>query len=184
MNLHDVHLDPDCYVAPNCTLLGSISLGKNSSVFPGAIIRADREPVTIGENSNIQENVVIHVDTGFPTTIGNNVTIGHSAIIHACTIKDNCIVGMGAIVMDGAVVGKNCIIGAGAVVSKGAQIPDESVVMGLPGKVKRQANDAELAYNQQSADDYAQNARDLYEGGFFLRGSDMTTKNPTIMCAE
>ncbi len=184
MNFHDVHLDPNCYLAPNCTLIGSISIGEHSSIFSGVTIRGDRETVTIGKNTNVQENAIMHVETNFPCTLGDNVTIGHGAIIHACTIENNCIIGMGAIVMDGAVIGENSVIGAGAVVSKGVIIPPQSVVMGLPGKVKRKITDAERAYNQQSADDYAQNARELAEAGFFLRGCEIPSNHPTIALGQ
>lgn len=183
MNIYDVHLDPNCYIAPNCTLLGSIHIGKHSSVFPGATIRADLETVTIGSNSNVQENAIIHVERGFPCVIGNNVTIGHNAIVHACTINDNTIVGMGSIVMDGAVVGKNCVIGAGAVVSKSVIIPDNSIVIGLPGKVKRELTEAELEYNQFSADDYAAHAKEFAEAGVFYFGDKVPTNIPTICLA-
>ena len=166
MKFNDVHLDPNCYIAPNCTLIGSVVIGAESSIFPGVTIRGDREVVTIGKNTNVQENAIMHVETNFPCTLGDNVTIGHGAIIHACTIEDNCIIGMGATVMDGAVVGENSVVGAGAVISKGVIIPPKSIVMGLPGKVKRSVNEAEIAYNQQSADDYSQNARELVEAGF------------------
>lgn len=184
MKLNDVHLDPNCYIAPNCTLIGSVVIGAESSIFPGVTIRGDREVVTISKNTNVQENAIMHVETNFPCTLGDNVTIGHGAIIHACTIEDNCIIGMGATVMDGAVVGENSVVGAGAVISKGVIIPPKSIVMGLPGKVKRSVNEAEIAYNQQSADDYSQNARELAEAGFFMRGSDTPNNHPTIALAK
>lgn len=184
MKLNDVHLDPNCYIAPNCTLIGSVVIGAESSIFPGVTIRGDREVVTIGKNTNVQENAIMHVETNFPCTLGDNVTIGHGAIIHACTIEDNCIIGMGATVMDGAVVGENSVVGAGAVISKGVIIPPKSIVMGLPGKVKRSVNEAEIAYNQQSADDYSRNARELVEAGFFMRGSDTPNNHPTIALAK
>lgn len=184
MKFFDVHLDPNCYIAPNCTLIGSVEVGAHSSVFPGATIRGDRALVSIGDNTNIQENVVMHVETDFPCTLGKNVTVGHGAIVHACTIEDNCIIGMGSIIMDGAVVGKNSVIGAGAVVSKGTIIPEESVVMGLPAKVKRSINEEERAYNQQSADDYANNAQELAEAGFMMYGSKVPQNISSIALAR
>lgn len=184
MNFRDVHLDPNCYIAPNCTLIGSVHVGEHSSIFPGVTVRGDRETVTIGKNTNVQENAIMHVETDFPCTLGDNVTIGHGTIIHACTIEHNCIIGMGATVMDGAIIGENSVVGAGAVVSKGVIIPPQSIVMGLPGKVVRPINEAERAYNQQSADDYSDNARELTEAGFFLRGSEVPSNHPTIALAQ
>ena len=185
MKLNDVHLHPKSYLAPNCTLIGSIFVDENASIFPGVTIRADRERVVIGKNTNIQENAILHVETDFPCLLGDNVTIGHGAIIHACTVENNCIIGMGAIVMDGAVVGENSVVGAGAVISKGVKIPPKSIVMGLPGKVKREVTEAEIAYNQQSADDYFKNAYELCQEGFFMRGGDVPADHPTIkICCE
>ncbi len=184
MKLNDVRLHPECYLAPNCTVIGSVSVGRYSSLFPGVAIRADRDRVVIGSNTNVQENAIIHVEEGFPCMIGDNVTIGHGAIVHACTVKNNSIVGMGSIVMDGAVVGENCLIGSGAVISKGVVIPDNSVVMGLPGKVKRTISDEEIAYNRESADMYAENARQLVAAGFFFTGDTLPRDIRTITRAQ
>ena len=184
MKLNDVKLDPNCYIAQNCTLLGNVKIGEHSSVFPGAVMRGDRAPITIGKNSNIQENCVLHVDFDLPCTIGDNVTVGHNAIVHCATIGDNTIVGMGSVVLDGAVVGKECVIGAGAVVPKGMQVPDGSLVLGVPAKMKGPISEEQRTYNQTSADDYEANARELVELGFFYRGKDVPRDLPNIRLQE
>ena len=112
-------------------------LEQGASVWFGATLRGDNEPIRIGEGSNIQENCVIHTDMGYPATVGRNCTIGHKAMLHGCTIEDGSLVGMGATILNGAVIGKGCIIGAGALVAEGKIIPDGSLVMGIPGKVVR-----------------------------------------------
>lgn len=183
MDLHKVRLDPECYIAPNCTLLGDVTIGTHSSVFPGVVMRGDRAPITIGEKSNIQENCVLHVDFDLPCTIGDNVTVGHNAIVHCATIGDNTIVGMGSVVLDGAVIGKECVIGAGAVVPKGMVVPDGSLVLGVPAKVKGPISEEQRAYNQTSADDYEANARELAELKFFYTGANVPEDIPHI-CLE
>ena len=184
MKLNEVKLDPDCYLAQNCTLLGDVTIGEHSSVFPGVVMRGDRAPITVGKNSNIQENCVLHVDFDLPCTIGNNVTVGHNAIVHCATIGNNTIVGMGSVVLDGAVVGKECVIGAGAVVPKGMIVPDGSLVLGVPAKVKGPISEEQRAYNQTSADDYEANARELAELGFFYIGKNVPRDLPNICLKE
>lgn len=132
----------DCWVAPDANLIGRVVLETGTSVWFGATLRGDNEPIRIGEGSNIQENCVIHTDMGFPATVGRNCTLGHRAILHGCTVGDGTLIGMGATIMNGAVIGAGCMIGAGALVAEGKQIPDGSLVMGMPGKVVR-ALDAE-----------------------------------------
>ena len=184
MEINAVKLDPECYLARNCTLLGDITIGKHSSIYPGVVMRAEREPIVIGTNTNIQDNCVIHVEYDFPCTIGNNVTVGHNATVHGATVKDNTIIGMNSVILDGAVVGKNCVVGAGAVVTKGAVIPDGSLVMGVPAKVRGQLSNEERAYMQTSADDYQSEASQLAEAGFFFTGKDVPRDLPTICLQE
>jgi carbonic anhydrase/acetyltransferase-like protein (isoleucine patch superfamily) len=128
----------------------------------------------------VQDNCIFHICLFAPTIVGDDVTIGHGAIIHGCTIGDRCIIGMGAVVMDGAQVGHDCIIGAGAVVSKNAVIPANSIVMGLPGKVRRELTQDELDYNVESAASYVAEAQAFTEAGLFWRGSDVPADNPMI----
>lgn len=131
------------FVAPGSTVLGDVELAAGVSVWFGAVIRADKDRVRIGEGSNIQDNAVVHTSKGFPALIGKRVSVGHGAILHGCTIENDVLVGMGAIVMNGAVVGTSSILGAGTVVTEGARIPPHSVVLGVPGKVIRQTTEAQ-----------------------------------------
>lgn len=147
------------WVAPSAVLVGRIVLKKDSSVWFGAVLRGDNEPIIVGEGSNIQENSVLHTDMGYPLTIGAGCTIGHKAMLHGCTIGDNSLIGMSAIVLNGAVIGKNCLIGAGALVTEGKVIPDNSLVMGAPGKVMRTLNEAQIDGLRGSAEQYVNNAK-------------------------
>jgi carbonic anhydrase/acetyltransferase-like protein (isoleucine patch superfamily) len=131
----------DTWVAADANLIGRVVMDSGSSIWFGSTLRAEHEDIHIGEGSNIQENCVLHVDPGFPLTIGKNCTIGHKVMLHGCTIDDNTLVGIGAIILNGARIGKNCLVGAGALVTEGKQIPDNSLVMGAPGKVVRQIGD-------------------------------------------
>ena len=127
-------IDASAFIAPNATVMGDITIGARSSVFFGAVIRSEAVPITIGDDTNIQDNCVLHADPGIPMTIGNGVTVGHGAILHSCTIGDNSLIGIGAIVLNGASIGRDCIIAAGALITPGTVIPDGSMVMGSPGK--------------------------------------------------
>lgn len=152
------HPAEDCYwIAPNATVLGNVQFGQEASVWFGAVLRGDNEPIAIGPRSNIQDLAVIHTDWGFPATVGADCTIGHRAILHGCTIGNNSLVGMGAIVLNGAVVGENCLIGAGALIPENKVIPANSLVVGMPGKVVRELDDAAVRGLTQSAASYVAN---------------------------
>lgn len=142
------------FIAPNATVLGDVTIGEESSVFFGAVLRAEHDRVVVGARTNIQDCCVLHNDAGFPLLIGDDCTIGHGVILHGCTVGDNTLVGMGAIVLNGAVIGRDCIIGAGALVPQGAVIPDGSLVLGTPGKVRRAVTEEEKAENLASAGRY------------------------------
>ena len=142
------------FVAENATVRGNITAGKGSSIYFGAVLRSEVETLTIGENTNIQDNCVLHTDAGYPLTIGDGCTIGHAAILHGCTIGDNTLIGMGAIVLNGAKIGKNCIIGAGALVTQNTNIPAGSLAFGNPAKVIRSLTREEIESNQQNARHY------------------------------
>jgi carbonic anhydrase/acetyltransferase-like protein (isoleucine patch superfamily) len=129
--------DGEYWIAPTATVLGRVTLKKNASIWFGAVLRGDNDPIVIGENSNIQDNAVLHTDVGQPLTIGDNVTVGHMVMMHGCTVGDGSLIGIGSIVLNGARIGKCCLIGAGALVTEGKEFPDYSVVMGSPGKVVR-----------------------------------------------
>ena len=152
------------YVAESAQVIGQVVLREGAGIWFGAVLRGDNEPITVGENSNIQENSVLHTDMGFPLTIGKGCTIGHSAILHGCTIGDNSLIGMGATVLNGARIGANCLIGAGALVTEGKVIPDNSLVVGSPARVvKSLGTDAE-AMLKFSASHYVDNARRFSSG--------------------
>ncbi|MBR4784461.1 MAG: gamma carbonic anhydrase family protein [Fibrobacter sp.] len=131
-------------VAEGAILVGDVEVGDDSSVFYNAVLRGDLAPIRIGSRTNIQDNVTVHVSTDVPAVIGNEVTVGHNAVLHACTIDDNVMVGMGAIVMDGAHIKKNCIVGAGAVVTQGKEFPENSLVLGAPAHVVRELTTEEI----------------------------------------
>ncbi len=160
VKFHPVTPDPTTLIFPNAVVVGDVTLGKNCSVWYGAVIRGDEEKIIIGDNTNIQDNAVLHVTPGLPLRIGSGVTVGHGAILHSCTVGDNSLIGMGAIVLDGAVIGKNCLIAAGAVVTPRTVVPDGSMVMGSPGKVKRELTAEEMEGNRLNAKFYV----DLKEG--------------------
>ena len=155
------------WIAPTACLIGQISLAEQTSVWFGAVLRGDNEPITIGKGSNIQENVVVHTDIDFPLTIGNYCTIGHQAMLHGCTIEDNSLIGMGATVLNGAKIGKNCLIGANTLIPEGKVIPDGSMVLGSPGKVVKTLSPEQQAGLKKSADSYIQNFK-RYKREFLL----------------
>ncbi|MEM9970309.1 MAG: gamma carbonic anhydrase family protein [Pseudomonadota bacterium] len=144
----------DYWIAPDANVIGDVQLSSGVSIWFGATLRGDTEPLVIGERTSIQENTVIHADPGLPVNIGKNCTIGHKAMIHGCTIGDQTLIGMGATVLNGAVIGKGCLIGAGALVTEGKQIPDGSLVMGMPAKVVRELESAAIEALMSSADVY------------------------------
>ena len=147
-------IDPTAFVAHNATVAGDVTLGEQVSVFFSAVLRAEQDSITVGSGTNVQDCCVFHCDPGYPVSVGKNCTIGHGAIIHGCTIGDNTLIGMGAIVLNGAKIGSNCIVGAGALVTGGTVIPDGSLVVGSPAKVRRPVTDAEIGSNRAAAASY------------------------------
>lgn len=145
------------WIAPSAAVIGKVKLERFASVWFGAVIRGDNELITIGENSNVQDGAVMHTDPGLPLTVGRNCTIGHKAILHGCTIGDNTLVGMGAVVLNRAKIGRNCLIGANALITEGKEIPDNSLVMGQPGKVAGELNGEAIARLGRSAENYVRN---------------------------
>jgi len=143
-----------CYISENATVIGRVSIKKNASIWYGTVVRGDGNQITIGENTNIQDNCTIHINSTMPTIIGENVTVGHGAIIHACTIGNNVLVGMGSIILDGAIVNDNVIIGAGSLIPPGKKIPSNSLVMGAPAKIVRELTEDDLRGIKESAKDY------------------------------
>jgi carbonic anhydrase/acetyltransferase-like protein (isoleucine patch superfamily) len=147
------------WVAPNATLVGRVSLGENASVFYGSVLRADVDSITIGEGSNIQDNVSVHCDAGIPTTVGRGVSVGHSAVLHGCTVEDDCLIGMSATVLNGAVIGRESLVAAGAVVLEGTVIPPGSLVAGVPAKVRRELTEEEREGVRNNARHYVELSR-------------------------
>ena len=147
-------IDDNTYISESVDIIGNVKIEENVNIWFGTRVRADMNKVVIGENSNIQENSVIHVDSNSPTMIGKNVTIGHGAIIHGCEIADNVLVGMGSIILNNAKVGKNTIIGAGSLITQGKEFPEGVLILGNPAKVIRELSKDEVESIQRSADNY------------------------------
>lgn len=152
-------VDSSCFVADSAQVIGSVVLEPNASVWFGVVIRGDNDLITIGADSNVQDTTVIHTDSGIEVRVGRGVTIGHRVMLHGCEVGDYSLIGIGAIVMNRAKIGRNCLIGAGALITEGKQIPDRSLVMGAPGRVVRQISDAEVQVLQASAAHYVENAK-------------------------
>ena len=161
MKKPEIH--PSAFIAPNATVLGDVTVGENSSLFFGAVVRSEFVPIIIGKDTNIQDNCVLHTDRGLPMTIGSGATIGHGAILHSCTVGDNTLIGMGAIILNGAVIGESCIVAAGALVPQNMVIPPRSLVMGSPAKIRREVTEEEISANRLSAEGYVREAAEYKE---------------------
>ncbi len=142
------------YVAPGAAIIGSVELGVDASIWFNAVLRADNDKIIIGEGSNIQDGSVLHVDAGYPISIGKRVTVGHKAMLHGCTVGDGSLIGMNAVVLNEAVIGKHCLIGANALVTEGMVVPDGSLVLGSPGKVIKQLDEKAFAMMDSAAQSY------------------------------
>jgi carbonic anhydrase/acetyltransferase-like protein (isoleucine patch superfamily) len=156
------------FIAQNASVMGNVTFGEDVSVWYGAVIRADVEAIIIGDRSNIQDTAVLHADPGDPTVIGNDVTVGHGAIVHGAVVGDGSLIGMRATVLNKANIGKNCIIGACALVTEGMQIPDNSLVVGVPAKVVRQISEQQAVGLKMSALHYVEMAKRHERGEFKL----------------
>lgn len=152
-------VDPSAFVAPNASVLGDVTIGAESSVWYGAVARGDTAPIRIGKRTNVQDLCVLHADPGFPCTLGDRVTVGHGAIVHGATVEDDVLIGMRAVVMNGAVIGAGSIVGVGALVTEGTIVPPGSVVLGMPGKIKRAAEERDRAQVLHAADHYVNASR-------------------------
>ena len=146
----------DFWVAPTAVVIGSVVLKTNASVWFGATLRGDNDPITIGENSNIQDGCVCHTDDSMPLNVGDNVTVGHMVILHSCSVGNNSLIGMGSIIMNGATIGKGAVVGAGAIVTENMHVPDLGLVVGLPGKVIKTLSDDTYDKNVKWAKKYVQ----------------------------
>lgn len=151
--------EASCFIAPNAAIIGDVIIGRHVSVWFSATIRGDNETMTIGDDTNIQDGAVLHSDLGYPLSVGNGATIGHRAVVHGCHIGDNCLIGIGTIVMNGAVIGDNCLVGAGAIVTEGKQFPAGSLILGAPARLLRALTEDEISKLKGSAQHYVQNGQ-------------------------
>lgn len=155
---------PDAWIADSAQVIGNVSIGAQASIWFGATVRADNEPMTIGAGTNVQESTVLHSDPGYPLTIGENVTVGHQVMLHGCTVGDGSLIGIGAVVLNGANIGKNCLVGAGALVTEGKVFPDGCLIVGSPAVVKRELSAEQIEGLQRSAQHYRTNAKRFSRG--------------------
>lgn len=146
------------FVAHNATIIGSVKLMEKASIWFNVVIRGDNDLITIGPRSNIQDGTVMHTDTGVPLTVGKGVTVGHKAMLHGCEVGDYSLIGINAVVLNGAKIGKHCLIGANTLIPEGMEVPDGSLVVGSPGKIRRELNDEQKKMLELSADHYVKNA--------------------------
>lgn len=153
----------DYWVADNATVIGSVILEHNVSVWFGAVLRGDNDIISVGENSNVQDGAVLHTDPGFRLSIGRNVIVGHLVMLHGCTIGDGSLIGIKSVIMNDAVIGKECLIGANALIPEGKVIPDRSLVLGSPGKVMRQLSDEDVARIREGSDLYVKKIKQYRE---------------------
>ncbi|MCB1885789.1 MAG: gamma carbonic anhydrase family protein [Geminicoccaceae bacterium] len=156
--------DEDWWVAPGAVVVGDVRLGRDASVWFGAVLRGDNEPITLGRGSNVQDGCVCHTDPGFPLDIGPYVTVGHTAMLHGCTVGEGSLIGIGAVVLNGARIGRNCLIGARALVPEGREIPDGSLVMGVPGRVVGGVSPEHAARSRRATETYIRNWRRYRDG--------------------
>jgi carbonic anhydrase/acetyltransferase-like protein (isoleucine patch superfamily) len=162
LGTHAPTIHESVFVADTATIVGKVTLEEGASVWFGAALRGDNEPITVGVGSNVQEGAVLHTDPGRPLTIGRNVTVGHQAMLHGCTIGDGSLVGIQAVILNGAVIGRNCLVGAGSVVTENKTFPDRTLILGAPARVARELTDEEVAGLEKSAASYVER-RDLFK---------------------
>ena len=163
--IKNADIQGNAWVAPGACVVGNVTLGDESSVWYNAVIRGDMAPIVVGCGSKVQDGTVVQADAGFPCEIGNGTTIGHNAIIHGCTIGDRTLIGMGAVILDGAKIGNDCIIGAGSLVTKNTVIPDGSLVMGSPAKIKRNLIWEEKLGNLENSKEYVRVSKQMKAQG-------------------
>jgi carbonic anhydrase/acetyltransferase-like protein (isoleucine patch superfamily) len=159
LGTHTPQIDPQSWIAPNATVIGQVHLAKNASIWWNATVRGDTDHIHIGESSNIQDGSVLHTDPGIQLIIGKGVTVGHLVNLHGCTIGNNSLIGIGAVILNHAVIGKNCLVGAHTLITEGKSFPDGSLILGSPGKVVRKLSEEEIAGLQESAAHYVHNAQ-------------------------
>ncbi|MDM1696389.1 gamma carbonic anhydrase family protein [Thiopseudomonas alkaliphila] len=159
LNENTPEIDPSAWVAETAVVIGKVRLAQDSSVWFGAVLRGDNELIQIGVGSNVQDGAVMHTDMGYPLTLGQHVTVGHNAMLHGCSVGDGSLIGINAVILNGAIIGKNCIIGANTLIAEGKEIPDNSLVVGSPGKVVKQLTEQQVAQLKLNAIHYVENAK-------------------------
>ena len=152
------------WLADSAHIIGDVRLAADVSIWFNAVLRGDNEPIVLGEGSNVQDGCVLHTDPGAPLTVGKRVTVGHKAILHGCTVGDESLIGMGAVILNGAVIGRNCLVGAGALVTEGKIFPDGSLIVGSPAKAVRQLTSEQIEKMRLNAKRYCDNAK-RYQAG-------------------
>ena len=157
------NIEDSIVICPGAQVLGDVELGEDVSIWHGAVVRGDTDSITIGDNSNVQDNCVVHCTSGFPVVIGENVSIGHGAVVHGCRLDDNVLIGMNATVLNGAHISKNSIVGAGAVVSEGKEFPEGSLILGVPAKAVKQLTPEQVQLIQNNADNYVKLSKQYKE---------------------
>ena len=150
-----------CYIAEGVTIIGSVVLGERVSIWAGAVLRGDNEPIVIGDDSNVQDNAVLHTDPGCPITLGKGVTVAHLVMLHGCTIGDGSLIGVAAVVLNKAVIGKDSLVGAGSIVTEGKTFPDRSMILGSPAKVVRELSEENASRLALSAESYVKRGQDF-----------------------
>jgi carbonic anhydrase/acetyltransferase-like protein (isoleucine patch superfamily) len=165
-SLDDKHVavKGECFVADNATVLGNVSIGVDASIWFNVVIRGDNELITIGDKTNVQDGSILHTDPGYELTLGCGVTVGHKAMLHGCTVGDYSLIGINAVVLNGAKIGKHCLIGANALVTENMQIPDGSLVIGSPAKIKKQLTAEQMQGLEEQAQRYVENGRRFHKG--------------------
>jgi len=154
---HTPHIDPQCWIAPNATVIGQVHLARNVSIWWNATLRGDKDLISIGENSNIQDGSVLHTDPGIHLNLGRDITVGHMVMLHGCTIGDGSLIGIGSILLNRSVIGRNSLVGANTLIPEGKIFPERVLIVGSPGKVVRELTDEEVASLPGSAERYVQN---------------------------
>jgi len=152
-------IDDTAFIADSANIIGKVNIAAHASVWFDVTIRGDNELISLGENSNVQESAVLHTDMGYPLSIGRNVTIGHQAMLHGCTIHDGALIGIQAVILNGAVIGKNCLVGAGSLVTEGKQFPDNSLIIGSPAKVVRTLTEDDISQLHKNTANYVTKAQ-------------------------
>ncbi len=152
-------IDPSAFAAPSAELIGAVGLGAEASVWFGAVLRGDNEPIRVGARSNVQDGSVLHTDPGFPLTLGEEVTVGHMAMLHGCTIGDGTLIGIQSVILNGAVIGRGCIVGAGSLIPEGKQYPDGTLLLGRPARVVRELDERQRAELRELAGHYVAKCR-------------------------